>query len=97
MGRKLGSIGKKLSLDHHSQGLLFMLGLILLAAQAWWALLGLFLYGIMHFQYCGGGTFQRAVRDEDQQDSLVDLLYIFIGIGGLLLMLVRLCLFISRL
>ncbi len=86
MFRYLKRLGLMLSLGHHSQGLLLVLAVFFLLIKAWWSLPGLVLYGIMHFQYGGSGTFQRPPRDDQRSATIADLFYVTVGIGGLALM-----------
>jgi hypothetical protein len=80
-------LGQRLSLGHHSQGLLVVAAVFFILIKSWWSLPGLVLYGIMHFQYGGSGTFQRTPRCDDQKATLVDVVYVLIGLVGLALML----------
>ncbi|MBF0327755.1 MAG: hypothetical protein HQL10_01190 [Nitrospirae bacterium] len=76
-----------MSLDHHSQGVLIVATLFFLVIRAWWSLLGLILYGIMHFQYGGTGTFQHPYRNDSQEATIADAVYLVIGFFGLVIML----------
>ena len=82
---RLKRLGMRLSLDHHSQGLLLGLGVLFVVVWAWWSLLGLVVYAVMHFQYGGAGTFQHPPRENDNPATVADLLYVLIGVGGLIL------------
>ncbi|MBF0203170.1 MAG: hypothetical protein HQK67_02410 [Desulfamplus sp.] len=77
----------KISIDHHSQGLLLVLAVLFIISKAWWSLAGIFFYGIMHFQYGGSGTFQVPARANQQLATIGDLLYCLAGIGGMILII----------
>ena len=79
-----------MSLDHHSQGMLLVLAVFFVVIRAWWSLPGLVLYGIMHFQYGGFGSFQKPPRNDNHPATVVDLFYVAIGIVGLVLMVIGL-------
>jgi hypothetical protein len=81
------NLGQRLSLDHHSQGMLVAAAIFFIIIRAWWSLPGLVLYGIMHFQYGGTGTFQNPPRNDDRPATMADVAYVVMGLLGLAIML----------
>ncbi len=67
--------------------MLLAAALFFVILQAWWSLPGLVLYGIMHFQYGGSGTFQRPPRGEGKEATVADAAFVVLGILGLVLMI----------
>lgn len=86
MINRIKRLGQRLSLDHHNQGLLIAAAVFFFIIRAWWSLPGLILYGIMHFQYGGSGTFQHPPRSDDREATLADVAYVLIGLVGVALM-----------
>ena len=87
MNRNFKRLGQRLSLAHHDQGLLIAAAVVFILIRAWWSIPGLVLYGVMHFQYGGAGTFQHPPRADARQATLADVAYVIIGLVGLAMML----------
>ena len=90
-------IGIRLSLDHHSQGLLFIVTIFLIIFRVWWSLPGMVLYGVMHFQYEGIGTFQKPARIRNQTPDIADVVYVAAGIFGIVIMFIGIVIRIGEL
>lgn len=86
MAFSVKKLGISLSLDHHDQLLLVYLFLLFSGFQAWWSLIGLILYCFMHFSYGGSGTFQRPPRMNEKPGNIWDIIIVFSGITGIILM-----------
>lgn len=86
MARRMKRLGTNLSIDHHGQGILLIALGLFFAVRAWWSLLGLLLYCVMHFSYGGAGTFQRPPRANDNPDGIVDVVIVSLGLCGIGLM-----------
>ncbi|MGD9972908.1 MAG: hypothetical protein AB7S77_07610 [Desulfatirhabdiaceae bacterium] len=76
-------LGERLSLDHHNQSIIFVLGIIFAVLKVWWSIPGLLLYSVMHFQYGGAGTFQNPPRGDLAHQTVVDFIYVGIGLIGI--------------
>lgn len=87
MRRRIKALGQALSLNHHDQGMLLGFAFLCLCLRAWIALAGLVLYRIMNARYGGGSTFQSPLQSEPSPPAAwADLLYVAIGLIGLLLL-----------
>ena len=76
-------LGERLSLEHHNQGIMFVLGIIFVVLKIWWSIPGLLLYAIMHFQYGGAGTFQSPPRSNHSHQTALDFIFVGLGLIGL--------------
>ncbi|MEW6349306.1 MAG: hypothetical protein AB1646_09600 [Thermodesulfobacteriota bacterium] len=66
--------------DHHSQGVLFVL-LCIIAVMAESVLMGIWLtgYALMHLCYGGAGTFQRPLLEGGRSRGVLDIVVVSVG------------------